>query len=587
MKKARIPILVQDPITGNHQKIIEGFDAQRKFFLDGPVTDRVAVLDFDPASDELIQGAHFNRGKKLGWFEDEKGRNVREYTDEDIYSPTFIQTSTFATVLKTLDLFDEQRGMGRPLTWAFNSPQLLVIPRASEMANAYYQRDSHSLQFFFFPSEKKAGKIIYACLSRDIVAHETGHAIIDGIAPHLMDSASPQSLAIHEALADIIAMLVAFTSRDLTKFVLDSCNGSINNVSALSTIAEEFGQARGYRNGLRNLLNEKNLNPADEKNCVRRSEPHALSEVLSGALYNLMVNIHEDLKNKYQVLPQYQGRKDARFSASGIALRKAAYRFIRVAFRALDYLPIGNVSFAEYGRAMIAVDKIAFPEAPQIRNWIREEFIRRHIVEKNADLAPILKPNGRKLEKIDPAELCSSDWIAYEYANTHRALLGIPRGISFQVHPRLDVTKQYDYDRAVRECIFKVSWEQEEENPVYPGLPARRMITVGTTAVYEWESGRLLTILSNAKPPEINEKTGRELCLTEQICIERQEEYAKQKVERDDFIRELVDKGALRFGAQALGPDGKALPSIIHSEVINGVMKLRNTFNMLHITEVE
>lgn len=204
MKKARIPILVQDPITGNQQKIIEGFDAQRKFFLDGPVTDRVAVLDFDPASDELIQGAHFNKGKKLGWFEDEKGRNVREYTDEDIYSPTFIQTSTFATVLKTLDLFDEQRGMGRPLTWAFNSPQLLVIPRAGEMANAYYQRDSHSLQFFFFPSEKKAGKIIYACLSRDIVAHETGHAIIDGIAPHLMDSASPQSLAIHEALADII-----------------------------------------------------------------------------------------------------------------------------------------------------------------------------------------------------------------------------------------------------------------------------------------------------------------------------------------------------------------------------------------------
>jgi len=589
MKKARLPILVQDPILNKRHKIriIEGYDAQRQFFLDGPVTDRVAVLDFDPGDDELVRGVHFNKGKKRGWFEDEQTRDIRDYLDEEIYSPAFMQTSAFATVLKTLDLFNEQRGMGRPLTWAFNSPQLLVIPRAGEMANAYYQRDSHSIQFFYFPSEseKEKGKVIYSCLSRDIVAHETGHAIIDGIAPSLMDSASPQSLAIHEALADIIAMLVAFSSRSLTKSVLDSQNGSIKKVSALSTIAEEFGQAHGRREGLRNLLNRKTLNPGDVKNCVRRTEPHELSEVLSGALYNLMVNIHESLKNEYKNAPEFKGRDDPLFSASGKALGKAVYRFIRIVFRALDYLPIGCVSFADFGRAMIAVDKIAYPMASQMRDWIREEFLRRHIVEKIADLAPVIKPNDQSLGSINAAELHASDWIAYEYANAHRDLLGIPKGIPFQVHSRLDVTKRYDGDRFTRECIFKVSWEQEEENIEYPGLPARRKVTVGSTVVFDWENGRMLTILSNARPEDA--KAGQNIFFTGQIRLDRQDEYENQKKDRDDFIEEMAEKGALRLGPQAAGPDGKPLPSAIHTEVINDVMKLKNTFNLLHIAEVD
>lgn len=587
MKKVRLPILVQDPILNQRHKvrIIEGYDAQQPFFLDGPVAERVAVLDFDPASAELTRGVHYNKGKKRGWFEDELARDIRDYPEEEIYSPAFMQASAFATVLKTLDLFDEKRGMGRPLTWAFNAPQLFVIPRAGEMANAYYQRDSHSIQFFFFPSQKKKGKKIYSCLSRDIVAHETGHAIIDGIAPYLMDSASPQSLAIHEALADIIAMLVAFSSHNLTRCVLDSQNGSIRKVSALSTIAEEFGQAHGRRQGLRNLLNRKNLNPQDKKNYVGRTEPHELSEVLSGALYNLMVNIHETLKNEYKDAPEFRDMPDPLFSASGKALGKAVYRFIRFVFRALDYLPVGCASFTDLGRAMIAADKIAYPRASQMRDWIRDEFLRRRIVEKASDLAPVVKPYDQSLGSISTADLFASDWIAYEYANMHRDLLGIPAGVPFQVHPRLDVTKRYDNDRFTRECIFKVSWEQEEPNCSYPGLPAQRKVTVGSTLVFDWDSGRMLTALSNARPTETKDELSN--FPIEQLRLERMDGYQKQVKDRDAFIMELAEKGALRFGSLALGPDGKPLPSAIQGEVINDVMKLRNTFNLLHIAEVD
>ncbi len=614
MKEALLPILIQDPILKNHKRIIEGFEARRDFFLDGPLTDTVAILDFDPLSSALDKRAHFNKGKIVGWFEDDRKRKIRDYTKEEIYSPAFMQASVFATVLKTLDLFYKKKDpysrsgestktgksagnqnsveygencLGRPLTWAFNAPQLLVIPRAGEMANAYYQRDSHSLQFFYFPLEKKPDKIIYSCLSRDIVAHETGHAIIDGIAPHLMDAASPQSLAIHEALADIIAMLVAFTSRELTSRILNKQNGSIKGVSAISTIAEEFGQACGHRDGLRNLVNQKNLNPKDHQNGVWRAEPHALSEVLSGALFNLMVNIHEQLTDELKEQPFYQKRKKPRYSASGFALQKAINRFVRMTFRALDYLPVGCVSFCDYGRAMIAADKIAYPNDSKMRNWIREEFLKRSIITTIGDLAPIVKPRRLSLGKVKTAELYASDWVAYEYANAHRSLLGIPPGIPFQVHPRLDVVKQYDDGRTVHECIFKVSWEQEEENPVYPTLPSKRKVTVGSTAVYDWESGRLLTLLSNARPPEKLADARREIYFTREIHENRKSDYDTQKQDRDAFIRELMEQGALRFGAQALGPDGKPMPSVIRGEVVNDVMKLQNTFNYLHIAEVE
>lgn len=587
MKTAVIPILVQDPLLSKQQdiRIVEGYEAKRKFFLDGPVTDRVAVLDFDPDSDELVKGVHFNKGVKEGWFEDEEKNNISKYTDEEIYSPAFIQTSAFATVLKVLDLFDEKRAMGRPLTWAFNSPQLLIIPRAGEMANAYYQRDSHSLQFFYFPSEEEDGRTIYSSLSRDIVAHETGHAVIDGIVPSLMDSASPQSLAIHEALADIIAMLMAFSSHNLREYLLDKHNGSIKDISEFSTIAEEFGAACGKRDGLRNLLNTRNLDPADPENYVDHVEPHALSEVLSGALYNLMINIHEALKEKYK--DKYLDKPDPLFSASGVALGKGIYRFIRMVFRALDYLPVGCVSFMDYGRAMIAVDEIAYPDAPEMREWLREEFLKRHIINNKDDLGVTWNRTAQTLEAIDINDLCSSDWLAYRYVNANRGLFGIPEEIPFKVHPRLDVTKRYDDDRFVRECILKVSWEQEEVNPYYPNLPKKRVIMVGSTAVFDWQSGRILMVLSNAQPPESRDGVGQGVFQSEQIREDRWEEYEKQKKDRDDFILEMLDKGVILFGPQANGPDGKSLPSVIRTEVINDVMRLKNTFNLLHIAEVE
>src|SRR5262249_13458337 len=154
-------------------------------------------------------------------------------------------------------------------TWAFNAPQLLVVPRAGNWANAYYERESHSLQFFFFPSARDPGLTVYTALSHDIVAHETGHAIFDGIAPDLYNAVSPQSLALHEAIADITALLMAFRLKDLRKAVLDKTGGEIDDTSAFSGIAKEFAtelDPGGRQLYLRDLRNDKSLRPTAGEN---------------------------------------------------------------------------------------------------------------------------------------------------------------------------------------------------------------------------------------------------------------------------------------------------------------------------------
>lgn len=582
MKKIAIPIMIQDPNIGTGDPV-EGYNPIRDFFLDGPVTKQVAVLGFDPDTGTFKTGAKYKhrRDRALGWYENAEGEDLYKLKKKAMYQPEFMQVSVFAAVLKTIDMFENWETLGRELKWAFDGPQLLVIPCAGEMQNAFYHRDTHSLQFFHFLLEEKK-KMIYTCLSRDIVAHETGHAIVDGIAPDLLDAATPQSLAIHETIADLTALLMAVNSHTLRKRILADGKGSIKpekGPNPFAEIAEEFGGALGHTHGLRTLLNKKNLNPKDEKNYVGNSGPHDLSQALSGALFDLLYEIHESLKEKYVKKGKYAGSKNPYFTVSGYALHKASKRFKRMVFRALDYLPPGEVSFIDYGRALFAVDRIAFPGDSRMRDWLRKSFVDRFIIRDKSTLEEEDDLVYTHLEEMDMDSFQKSDWKAYDFANKNRRFLGIPPEVVFEVRPRLVAEKKYDWDLTGKECIFKVSWEEIEKNPLGKRYPRERKITVGTTLVIDWKTRRILTRLTNAPP---RRDMGRYSLSEEERRIN---EYKEQRSSRDSFLTELVQKGILLIGQNSLKPDGKPLQSIVRAEVSRGVMSFKRTANMLYLTE--
>jgi hypothetical protein len=605
-----LPLMIQDAVSAEMKglrRMVESrtFDNEQ-FFITGPVTERIAILDFDPETGQLRPGVPFVKSA-------DGRRDTYEVTipnAKEDPSPEFISVNVLATILRTLELAESESALGRKVTWAFDAPQLLVIPRAGESANAFYHRDTHSLQFFYFHTP--GGRKVYTALSRDIIAHETAHAILDAVAPDLLNAFTPESLALHEAFADIVAAFMAMDSRDLVESVMDQTGGDlVAFTTAFNQVAEELGQERYGRHGLRDLLSIVGMDN------VVTDEPHELSLVLSSALYKVFMKTYEA---RLTELVAEGGHKfpDPHFSLSGRAVFEAAHQLARTCFRALDYLPPGEVSFADFGRAFIAADKVAYPEDKYelYRNFLRQAFQTRGIIPAAEALDTPVNFSLALEEPINLDDLVESDWVAYEFANRPqvRSLLGIPDEVmSFTVHKRVRTLKTFvSAPEPQEDIIFRVSWDFIEPNNVGNGLPPQRRVRAGTTLVLDaWPSDLLYAMQDLATSPgdeglfqqpenEVLEKVqaGYHQGLSEMgefgrvraLRKGKQQLYVHacltsdrgQSQQRDAMLRGLVRQGLLRVRESgSAGADGA---TDIVGHIRNDVLSLSHTGNMLHIT---
>lgn len=583
--KVEVPVIVKDPEVSEWKGVsptevvtIETED----HFLAGPIAPRVAVLDFDPATGNLEPGVSFTLSE-----DGESGAFAIEHPilpGEVGVGREAGAVSVFGTIFKTLALFEEEDALGRPVSWSFGAPQLLVIPRAGDWPNAFYERESQSIQFFFFRPEGREDKVIHTGHSQDIVAHETAHAIVDGVAPDLYHSITPQSLAIHEAVADLTALLCSFRSEELARTVLEQTGGSLTDSNAFTGIAEEFaGGLDRQRHYLRQLNNDKSLKGATS---VDSSDPHDLSEVFSGALYRVLVKIYDELRQHYdqgvEPTPELAASGEAEFSMGKVrqysvdktasigsamkALFVAGERLKRTLFRGLDYLPPGDITFADFGRAIIAADQASHPESESQREWLIDEFLRRNVVGARQDLDVPVDVSNQPLRNLDLNDLVDSDWVAYDFVNRNRKLFGIPDDTTFEVRPRLPVTRLYwhrDGKVEVDEVLLKVGWTEEEGHRI-PGLPSRRAVARGATLSLEAPPGRrdqarIRTIVTSGP-------------------------LQQSRSDRTQFVRRLHEDGELLVGDEADGPDGRRLRNVVPGEVLHGTLRVRGTSRTLHLT---
>ncbi len=565
--RVRVPLMIQDPEIASlpTDRLVEDWlGLAEAHYLDGPVTERVAVVDLDPTTEALEPGAVFEPPSGRRTF----GRYRVGKTDVD--SPAFIQVSAFGTVMRTIYLYEEPDTLGRKVAWGFDGPQLLVVPRAGWWANAYYERRSRSLQFFSFNAH---GRTVHTSLSRDIVAHETAHALIDGIDPDLYDALDPQGLALHEGVADLTAVLIAFRSPRLRKAVLDRTDGSIEESTSFSSIGEEFGRAidpAGHVGWLRNLLDDAKLDPHGDP--AAEPEAHLLSQVLTGALYGFLVALHRDVRERLA-----ERRHETEFAVSGRALFAASQQFKRMILRGLDYLPPGEITFADYIRAILAADQASF-ENDRWRQWIRTECVRRGIVAAEADLDVVTNAEHPALADIDLDGLATNEWAAYQFADRNRGLLLIPADAQFEVLPRIVVNKRFELPEAtleraraagqdgpadggaapVRELLFKVRWSVTEPNPPDLGAAMRRVQT-GSTLVIDPDRRLVRSCLGP-------------------LSLEA------RRPARDAAMRRLVAAGLVDVSA----PDDPAavrqtLGTGVEAVVTDGILRVKGTGRLLHV----
>ena len=274
-----------------------------------PVGSRVLVWKQDPSVSELgtrkaflpgliVQGP---RDARITFGEPGIAQVSPNAFGDFIVSPNtdqFDAVHTFAIVRMTLSMFQRALavdGTAAPLPWQWNSASntdpLRVYPHGlPNVMNAYYSRSDRALKFGdFIPSG--ATERVYTCRSLDIVAHETGHAVLDGLKPNwLLNNNPPQTGGLHESFGDLTAIFLALSQLDQVEAVIAQTKADLHDKTFLADLAEQFGLALGRPNGLRNADNNIKLSEAG-------TEVHAISQVFTGAIYDILADIFDHERN--------------------------------------------------------------------------------------------------------------------------------------------------------------------------------------------------------------------------------------------------------------------------------------------------
>ena len=329
-------------------------------------------------------------------------------------NPKFHQQMVYAVAMKTIEHFE--RALGRPVLWRPRpDPQdpsddrhfvqrLAVHPHALRQANAFYSPQEVSLRFGYFeataddPGGHMPNSRIYSCLSHDIVAHETTHAILDGMQRRFNEPTNLDVLALHEGFADIVALLQHFTIPEVLEREIAKTRGDLEAESMLGSLAVEFGRATGGRGALRDAIGRVEdgawvrfePDPAD---LQRHRTPHARGAILVGAVFDAFLAIYNtriaDLLRLYTggtgVLPGGAVHPDlVRRLADEAA--KAAGHVLTMCIRAVDYVPPVDVTFFEYLRALLTADyDLVRNDRYNYRVAFVEAFRRRGIYPANLD----------------------------------------------------------------------------------------------------------------------------------------------------------------------------------------------------------
>jgi hypothetical protein len=300
----------------------------------------------------------------------------------------FDAVHTFAVVRETLTMY--QRALGSPLPWQWNSggntDPLQVFPHAGVTMNAFYSRQLRALKFFFFnkPGDPPGPPWnIFTCRSLDIVAHETGHAILDGLQPGwLGGSGNPQTGGLHESFGDLTAIFLALSQLDQVEGVIAQTKANLHDKTFLSDLAEQFGLALGRPNGLRNADNDFKLSEVG-------TEVHSISQVFTGGIYDVLADIFA-----FEHAP---GKRD-----DAIVLYQVAEYLRGLVLRALIAAPTANAGFADVVNKML-VFAASDGKPVEYRNFIRNRFTLREVVVSPTPL-DVDHREGRELEPAVPAD---------------------------------------------------------------------------------------------------------------------------------------------------------------------------------------
>jgi hypothetical protein len=360
----------------------------------GPVGEYIEVVDFDPTAKKFYRPVSLNDQYVLA----QDGLTPSES------DPQFHQQMVYAVCMTTIKNFE--RALGRPVFWSPHGvvesssetgsvaskgkkgnpvkktirydyvPRLRIYPHAFRDANAYYSPQKKALLFGYFsaqPAEltmQMPNSIVFTCLSHDIIAHETTHAILDGMYRRYIEPTNPDVLAFHEAFADIVALFQHFTFPEVLKHQIAKTRGDLTAQNLLGQLAQEFGTAVGQYGALRDAIgytdeetHQWHIKVPNGDEYQTATEAHDRGAILVSAVFDAFLAIYKsritDLlkiaSGGSGILPVGELQSDLVNRLATEASRSARH-VLGMCIRALDYCPPVDITFGDYLRAIITAD---------------------------------------------------------------------------------------------------------------------------------------------------------------------------------------------------------------------------------------
>jgi hypothetical protein len=386
----------------------------------GPVGERLAVIDYD--------------GTQKTWYEpvnlDSPDILIRGGLDPSESDPRFHQQMTYAVASETLQRFE--RALGRRVHWRGRqrvsggrdavprgaAMRLNVFPHAMCEANAFYSPEAHGILFGYFrasettPGRNLPGQTVFTCLSHDIIAHETTHAIVDGIRSYFTEPTNVDVPAFHEAFADLAALFVHFSHREVLLDTLQRTGGmlflanrsaeapsetgtapaiqaQLQSGNPLIELALQFGEAAGMRGSLRSALGT----PPNSDAIKFRTEPHERGSILVAAIFDAFFTIYtRRTANLFRIYRSGGGAQNPIDLPASLATclateaAETADEFFCICARALDYCPPVDITFGDFLRSLITAHVDFYPEDPDgVRDALMQGFRLRGIWADTAE----------------------------------------------------------------------------------------------------------------------------------------------------------------------------------------------------------
>lgn len=349
----------------------------------GPIGEYVEVVDIDPGSKAAYAPIDLNSPSLL----------ATDGFQPSESNPGFHQQMSYAVAMKTIEHFE--RALGRKALWSSHRhgndyqenyvPRLRIYPHALRQQNAFYSPQKKALLLGYFATTAKDGKntpgtTVFSCLSHDIIAHETTHALLDGVHPRFNEPVNEDVLAFHEAFADIVALFQHFSYPGVLRDQIARTRGDLARQSVLGQLAQQFALASGRGDALRSYLGKKNdkgeweATKPDPSILEQTSEPHDRGAILVAAVFSAFSKVYEArTRDLFRIATEGTGvLRDGDIHPDLVnrlaeEAQRAAERALQMCIRAIDYCPPVGITFGAYLRAIVTADHDMNPVDTQ--NW--------------------------------------------------------------------------------------------------------------------------------------------------------------------------------------------------------------------------